>query len=361
MITIAHVLSSFALGGQERMAVDLAATQVKAGHRVHAISLAPPPDGVLARDFAERGVTVHTVPKGSGVDPTLVYRLRETFRRAGVQVVHTHNPQPLFYGALAGRLAGAVVVHTKHGANPDAGRRLWLRRFGGHLVHAYVAVSEATARVARKNHECPPARLHTVTNGIVLDRFAPDPASREAIRAELAIPDDAFVFGTVGRVSKEKDHVHLLRSVGPLLGPKVRLVIVGDGDEMPKVRAEAEHLNPWVSLMGLRRDVERILPAFDVFVLSSRSEGLPLALVEAMASGLPLVCTDVGGVKDVVEDAGLIVPARDEGALRAAMRTLLESPERLEHLRALAPVRARRYDARRMSEDYLALYRAALG
>ena len=130
-LAIAHVLSSFALGGQERVAVDLAGTQAAEGHRVHAISLAPPPDGVLAEEFARRGVVLHTVPKGEGVDPTLIARLARLFRRERVEIVHTHNPQPLFYGALAGRLAGCTVVHTKHGVNPERGRKLWMRRLGG--------------------------------------------------------------------------------------------------------------------------------------------------------------------------------------------------------------------------------------
>lgn len=360
-LTIAHVLSSFALGGQERVALDLATAQLKMGHRVHAISLAPPPDGVLAKDFAARGVTLHTVPKGDGIDLTLITRLRAVFRREAIDVVHTHNPQPLFYGATAGRLAGAVVVHTKHGVNPDGGRRLWLRRLGGHLVHAYVAVSDATAKTAREKAECPPGHLHTIANGIELDAFKPDPEARRAIRDELGIPQDAFVFGTVGRVSKEKDHAHFIRSAAPLLGPGVRLVIVGDGDAMPAVREEAEKVAPFVVLAGVRRDIPRVLPSFDVFVLSSRSEGLPLALVEAMAAGLPIVSTDVGGTREVLADAGLIVAPRDEEALRGAMRTLLESEDERRKFQARAPVRARHYDARRMSDEYLAIYRAALG
>ncbi len=148
---MAHVLSSFGVGGQERVALDLAAGQRAAGCRVLAVSLAPPPEGPLAAEFAARGVAVHTVEKlGGAIDPSLPLRLALVFRRARVEVVHTHNPQPLLYGAPAARLAGALAVHTKHGVNPDGGRRLCARRAAARLVHAYVAVSEATAAAARR-------------------------------------------------------------------------------------------------------------------------------------------------------------------------------------------------------------------
>ncbi|MGZ3416654.1 MAG: glycosyltransferase [Polyangiales bacterium] len=358
-LSIAHVLSSFALGGQERVALDLAASQVKKGHRVHAISLAPPPDGVLADDFRKRGVALHTVPKGRGVDPTLIVRLAALFRRERIDVVHTHNPQPLFYAAPAGRIARCAVVHTKHGVNPAGGRKLWLRRFGGLLAHAYVSVSESTARVARDNREAPTARLHTIANGVELDGFGPDPNARDRVRDELGIPRDAFVFGTIGRMSPEKDHALLVRAAAPLLGPSVRLVIVGDGAEMPNVRSVAAG-SPFIVLPGVRRDVSQLLASFDVFVLSSRSEGLPLALVEAMASRLPIVSTDVGACKEVLAGTGLVVPPREESPLRNAMQSLQKNSEMARDLGARATVRARYYDAARMSDDYLAIYARAL-
>ncbi len=351
-LTIAHVLSSFSLGGQERVALDLAATQVVEGHRVHAVSLAPPPDGPLRDEFARRGVTVHTVPKGRGVDPTLVARLSLLFRRERVEIVHTHNPQPLFYGALAGRLAGSTVVHTKHGVNPARGRQLWLRRLGGRLAHAYVAVSGATARVAADNAECPPARLHTIANGVALEGFGANADARREVRAELGIPETAFVFGTVGRMSPEKDHALFIRAARPLLSEGTHAVIVGDGSEASRVRDEARG-SPFIHLPGSRSDVARLLASFDAFVLSSRSEGLPLALVEAMATGLPIVATDVGGVREVLDDAGVVVPARDEQALADAMRSLRDGAGELG---ARARVRASQFDARRMNDAYLSLY-----
>jgi hypothetical protein len=122
---IVHVLSSFAVGGQERVALDLAASQIRAGYRVTALSLAPPPDGPLAVELRAASVGVDRVARPRpGVDPMLVPRLTKWLLRSRVALTHTHNRMALIYGAPAARLAGTAVVHTKHGNNPNGGTRL---------------------------------------------------------------------------------------------------------------------------------------------------------------------------------------------------------------------------------------------
>lgn len=361
-LRIAHVLSSFGMGGQERLVLDLAAEQARRGHHVMAISLAPPPHGVLAERFIDQGIMIHSVPKGDGFDVKVVTRLARLLRQQDVDVVHTHNPQPLLYGALAARLARRVIIHTKHGANPERGRRLWLRRASGYLTHAYVAVSEATERVARANQECRSDRLTMIANGIDLGAFHPDDEAREEIRGELGIPRDAFVIGTVGRVSVEKNHVMLVRAAGPLLNDRVRLVIVGDGSELERVRRETAPFAPFATLTGLRNDIPRVLCSFDVFAMSSKTEGLPLALVEAMATKLPVVSTDVGGVGEVIGhgEAGDLVPADDEEGLRQKLEALVKDPGRAKKLAERAFARARAYDLSRTTDTYIDLYRDSL-
>src|SRR5687767_5545818 len=117
-MSIVHVLSSYGVGGQERVALDLAIGQKARGHRVGVISLAPEPDGAMAKEFADAGIEVDRVPKRGGLDPSLVPRLARVLRKWRAEVVHTHNPLPLIYGAPAARLAGARAIHTKHGVNP---------------------------------------------------------------------------------------------------------------------------------------------------------------------------------------------------------------------------------------------------
>jgi glycosyltransferase involved in cell wall biosynthesis len=370
-LCIAHVLSSFGMGGQERVALDLARAQKRAGHEVLVLSLAPEPHGPLAEEFRAAGARVLSAPKGRGVDVGLVPQLAATFLLERVQIVHTHNPQPLIYAAPAGRIARAKVIHSKHGINPDRGRKLLLRRLAARFAHVYVAVSELTAQASRDAREVPEKKLRVVNNGVDLSRFpGADAAARQAVRAELGIPDDAFVIGTVGRLMVEKDQALLVRAAAPLAGHEVHVVLVGGGPEEAALRAQIDALEPAaraaMHLAGLRRDVPRVLAAFDVFALTSKLEGLPLVLPEAMAMRLPVVATAVGGVPSVVRDGetGYLVPADDgaEAVLRARLAALHADPATRRALGARGrEVALADYSAERMAADYMAIYREALG
>lgn len=364
MRSIVHVLSSFGVGGQERVALDLAIGQRARGLDVGVISIAPGPNGPMAEEFAQAGVTVGQVAKRPGVDPTLVPQLALELRRRRADVVHTHNPQPLIYGAPAARLIGAAAIHTKHGKNPGGPGQKLLRRAAARLVHAFVAVSDTTAAQARELRDVPLAKLHTIPNGIRLDRYAPDPEARAAARVELGL-GDAWVVGTVGRMDEFKNQALLVRAMAPILSSRVRLVLVGDGEARPDVEAAVEALPEprWVVLTGRRMDVPRIVHAFDVFALPSKSEGLPLVVPEAMAAGLPIVATAVGGLPSVVDEGetGLLVPV-DEAALAAALARLERDRDKARAMGARArEVALDRYSHDRMVDAYLALYRQARG
>jgi len=357
--SIVHVLSSYGVGGQERVALDLAIGQRARGHRVGVISLAPEPDGAMAKEFAEAGIEVGRVPKRGGIDPTLVPRLARELRARRADIVHTHNPLPLIYGAPAARLVGAAAIHTKHGVNPGGRAHMLLRRAAAQLVHAFVAVSDTTAAQARAQRDMPVARLHTIPNGIRLGRYHPDPEARAAARVELGL-GDAWVVGTVGRLDDYKNQLMLVRAMAPLLSSRVRLVLVGDGPSRAAVEAAVAALPEprWVVVAGRRMDVPKLLPAFDVFALSSKTEGLPLVVPEAMAVGLPIIATAVGGLPRVVDEGetGLLVPV-DELALRTAIERLAADPEATRAMgRRAREVALERYSHDRMVDAYLDLY-----
>jgi glycosyltransferase involved in cell wall biosynthesis len=359
-----HVLSSFGVGGQERVALDLAIGQKARGHQVSVISLAPPPDGAMADEFREHGIAVDRVVKKGGIDATLVPRLARVLRGYAADVVHTHNPLPLIYGAPAARLSSAAAIHTKHGVNPGSRGHRLLRRAAAQLTHAFVAVSDTTEQQARAQNDAPASRVHMIANGIRLDRYHPDPAARAATRAELGL-GSAWVVGTVGRLDEYKNQALLVRAMAPLLSDSVRLVIVGDGPTRGAVEAEVAKLpapkSKWVTLTGRRMDVPALMPAFDVFALSSKTEGLPLVVPEAMAAGLPIITTAVGGLPSVVDEGetGMLVPV-EEQPLRSALQTLAEDHALARRLGAKArDVALARYSADRMVDAYLELYRQA--
>lgn len=364
MYSIVHVLSSFGVGGQERVALDLAIGQKARGHRVAVLSLAPPPDGAMADEFREHGIAVGRVAKRAGLDVTLVPRLVRALREHRADVVHTHNPLPLIYGAPAARLAGAAAIHTKHGMNPGSRGHRMLRRAAAQLTHAFVAVSETTQAQARAQHDAPLGRLHVIANGIRLDRYHPDASARALARTELGL-GDAWVVGTVGRLDEYKNQALLVRAMAPLLSPQVRLVIVGDGSTRAQVEAEVAKLPEprWVVMTGRRMDVPKLMPTFDVFALSSKTEGLPLVVPEAMAAGLPIVTTAVGGLPGVIDEGstGLLVPV-DEQALRAALDRLARDHALARRMGEQARTTAlARYSSERMVDAYLELYRQARG
>ncbi len=360
MWSIVHILSSFGVGGGERVALDLAIGQRARGHRVSVISFAPPPDGAMAAEFRAAGIAMERVIKHDGIDIRLVPRLTRALLRLRADIVHTHNPNPLIYAAPAARLVRAVLVHTKHGVNAGSRGQLALRRLSARLVDAFVAVSEATAAQALVTHDVAAARLHTIPNGIRLERYAPDPEARAAARVELGL-GDAWVVGTVGRLDPNKHQIALVRALAPQLSSRLRLVIVGDGPSRGELDAAVAALpDPrWVVLTGPRMDVPRLMPAFDVFALPSKSEGLPLVVPEAMAASLPVVATAVGGLPSVIEHGvtGLLVPADDEAALATALGQLADDRELARAMgdkgRAVA---LSRFSADVMVDAYLELY-----
>ncbi len=366
-MVIAHILSSFGQGGQERVAGNLARLQRAAGHEVLAVSIAsgPGPEGPTAAAFRATGALPETIAKRRRVDPSLPVRLAAHLRRHHVNVVHTHNPHALIYGAPAAWLSGAIVIHTKHGMNPDRRRRLWLRRTAAKLVDAYVAVSPSLATKALEQGDCESFRLHVIPNGVDVARFAPSRLGRDKIRSELGIPDDAWLVGTVGRLAPEKDQALLLDAMAPLLSEGRRLVIVGDGPERSALRARIAKIpgGRYVYMLGERHDVDSILAALDAFALTSRTEGLPLVLLEAMATGLPVVSTAVGGIPDLVEHrvTGFLLPAGAQASLTSEL-ALLSTNGLLSQQMGEAGRREvhMRYSVGRMAQEYGALYESTL-
>lgn len=316
----------------------------------------------MAGEFRRAGIPALTVGKrGKGLDPRVSTGLHRVFVDHGIDVVHAHNPQSLIYSAAAGKAAAATVIYTCHGQSANRAGPLWLTRLASLWLDAYVGVSVRITARARQFAECAPTKLHVIENGVDLAAFHPDAQARQALRAELGIPANAWVVGTVGRLAVEKDPTLLLRAASELLNDDFHLVFAGNGPELRNLRGQAmrDPSGAFVHILGARPDVPRVLAACDVFALSSRTEGLPLALLEAMAAGLPVVATAVGGIPDVVRDGinALLVPSSDEEGLRAALRRLHDDRTLAAAMGQCARQRSADFSAAAMSQRYLDLYR----
>jgi glycosyltransferase involved in cell wall biosynthesis len=354
---IVHVVQGLGLGGQERLVIHLSRELARRGHEPAIVTLSP--GGELRADA--EGIPVHDVPRACGADPSLVARLAHWLVVERADVVHTHNPAPMLHAAPAAMLVRVRRrVHTKHGANRYGRRGLWAARALVRTMHAVVAVSAQTAEVARTKERVPERRLRVVPSGIPLRHYHPDARANARVRAELGIRPSAFVIGSVGRLVAEKDYPLLVRAVGHLLSERVRLVIVGEGD----ARAEIERAIPpdrarYVTLTGVRRDIPSMLASFDLFALSSRTEGLPLSVPEAMASALPVVATAVGGLPSAVPaSCGVLVPLGDEAELARTIGALSRDRARARAMGEAARAHAlAAFSIERVADAYERIYR----
>lgn len=289
-------------------------------------------------------------------------------------IVHTHLSKAGFLGRIAGRLAGApVIVHTFHGSvfrghfsRPMAAVYLRLECALARSSTAIVAITEGQRRDLAELGVAPLNKIVVIPLGLDLEPFlnAPD---REASRRTLGIPADATVVALVGRLVPVKDVPTFLGAVATLRArmPGTVALVVGDGELRPRLEALAAELGLGGScrFVGWRGDVERFYAAADVVALSSRSEGSPVGLIEALASARPVVATAVGGVPDVVRDGehGLLVPPGDAAALARAIEELLRDGARRAAYGAAGRAMARaRFGADRLVADVERLYRKLL-
>lgn len=335
---ISHVVENLNRGGLERVVIDLAKAQAAAGHDCQVVCLFEP--GALAGELAASNVPVVACGKRPGADLRAIRRMRRALSAQRTEVLHSHNGIGHYYAMVAALGLGIDrVVNTRHGmgdVNPSS-RREWLFRQSMRLTDVAVAVSEAagerlagTGVVARK-------KLRVVPNGIHAGPFRPrDDDARRQLVLSLGLPPETRVVGFVGRLNWAKDLETMVAAFARVRArhDDVALVLAGEGGERGAVEAAVarEGLRDRVFLLGDRGDVPGLLPAFSLFAMSSISEGYSIALLEACASGLPIVATRVGGNAEIVADGvnGLVVPARDPAALAAALDALLSDAARAE-------------------------------
>ncbi len=349
-IRVLHVLSTLLPGGSEISVLRLLAALDRSRYDFRVAFLRDDP--ILRSDFEEIGAAVVPMGPCAGFDPPCWLRLRRYVARERIQLVHTHMDVADFHGALAARLGGArAVVSTKHAPDEFRGRRTWkrppfllLERLAYEMDDAVVVVSEGLATFLEQTEHLPRRKMVIIGHGVGEPGVA---VPRPEARRELGLASFDPVLGAVGRLSPEKGHLHLLRALPAIAAafPGAGCVLAGDGRARPELEAEARRLGLGgrVVFLGHRRDVSRVLAALDLFVQPSVYEGFGLSLLEAMAAGLPVVASRVGGIPEVVDDgeSGVLVPPGDAGALAASVIDLLRDPGRGRRLGEIAALRAR--------------------
>ena len=328
------------------------------GHRV---VLVAHPKGELRRRAQEGGEVLAMAPSGE-MDFSAGWRLSRVLRELAPDVVHAHDPHAVAVAALA------LAI----GASSPRPALVASRRVDFHLkgnsfsrwkykqVDGFIAASEAIRSMLVEDG-LPADRTFTVHEGIDLEHVAAAPTAN--VRAEFWLPTNAPVVGNIGALVPHKGHRHLIEAAQLVVAdvPDARFVIVGEGELRPALERQIRdhHLERHVILTGFRTDVLGLLKGFDLFVMSSVTEGLGTSLLDAMAAARPIVATTAGGIPEVVVDGvtGLLVPPRDARALATAIVTLLQDPAARERLGRAGLVRVwERFSADRMVRETLAVY-----
>jgi glycosyltransferase involved in cell wall biosynthesis len=323
---IAQLLNSLDIGGAERMVVDLARSLQQRGHSLQIVCLRN--SGELSRPLAEAGIEVVALNKNDGFSPSALLRLAQLLKQTRTDVVHTHNPLVHHYGAVAGRMAGVpVIVNTLHGISNFNGssRTSSIYKLVSPLTDAVVSVCQTAHEFFERRTGIPARKLAIIYNGIPVERF---------LTAEPRRRREEFVFGTVGRLVPVKDQATLLRAFQKIHHHGCSLDILGDGPLQADLRRLASDLGiaDSVRFCGSSLDTPSFMKRIDTFVLSSVSEGLPLTILEALASGLPVVATSVGGIPEIINAAecGWLCPPSQPDMLSQSLLAALQSNDRTE-------------------------------
>ena len=360
---ILHIISSGGMYGAEAVILNLSRTLNEASHQsiLGVFSNSSQPNLQLHERAQKEDIESHLIACNGQIDRSVPQAIRELARRTGADVVHAHGYKADVYAYLAMRNSSTPTVSTCHTwYDNDLVVRLYgmldrlvLRGYSG-----IVAVSN-DVRQRLLGSGVSERKIRIIRNGIDLRPFQTNSLSQQAHNGT----DRPLSVGLVGRLSQEKGVDLFLRAAAEVLLelPHTRFFVVGDGPDRAKLEALIETLGIRASsyLLGRRDDMPAFYKSLDILVSASHQEGLPIALLEGMASGLPLVATAVGSVPALVQNdrTGILVPANNVNVLATAISSLIQKPKLRERLGTAAKTLiAEEYSASRMTSDYLSLY-----
>jgi glycosyltransferase involved in cell wall biosynthesis len=354
-VRIVQLVEDLQLGGLERMAVDLALAQKRSGHEVLVYCLYD--SGPLAADLESGGAPVVPFGKSAGFSISTVFAMAKRLRQDRVEVIHGHNPGVHHYAALGAKLAGTpVCVNTRHSTTNSQGLPYqeryfrWVQPLTSHVVFDCDFVRKGLE--AKLNY--PAEKCSVILNGIPLAPFLERPASPGSRHPR-------FRFGTIGRLVPAKGHSILIDAFARVAQevPEAELSIYGYGKLQNELAAQIAQLglDGRARLEGRTNDSAATLQGLDVFVFSSVNEGLPLVILEAMAAGLPVVTTDVGGIPEVVSrESAWLCRAGDAESLASAMLHAVNCKNLAQRGEMARRVASSRYGIEHMATHYQELY-----
>ena len=366
---VLHLISSSGFLGAENVVLELSKEMTKAGLWV-TIGIIENRNNLhmeLADRAMEEGLKVQIFPCKGRFDSKTIASIRDFIDREQPNIMHSHGYKSNFYAwrALSGRKIPWVI--TNHGKR--VGMKLsaynWLNIIFMKKADKTVAVSQALAAEMMKEG-IPSAKILIIDNGIDLQKFTNQTRNNE-LRKSFGFNGNHKIIGTVASLTEEKGHVYLIEAAQQVLDkhPECRFLIIGDGGQRQFLEEKAANLglNGKALFTGSRKDVPEILSILDAFILPSLKEGLPMALLEAMASKLPVIATSVGAIPNVIEDGinGLLIPPKNSDAISEAINKMLSNGDSAKEmaLKGFEKVRDH-YSSKQMAEKYLTVYQELL-
>jgi len=328
------VVETLNVGGLERVVIDLVKEQASRKHQCLIICLFE--EGKLAVEIKKKGISLDVCSKQSGFDFSAVKKLADNIKSFNPDVIHSHNIVCNYYAAFAKIMAfsKASLINTRHGIGRGQAEVKEHILFGISVFSTrwIVGVCNVTRDKLQKEYPYFRRKILTIYNGIVLERFKKRTVSdKQRVMRQLGIQGNAVLLSIVARLNDVKNHKLLLQAFAQTQNTNCYLIIIGDGELMENLRHYADELNiqKKVFFLGDRKDVSELLPGMDLFILCSKQEGYSISLLEACASGLTVIATDVGGNGEIVTNAnGILIPSEDVSALSQSISLLISDDKK---------------------------------
>ncbi len=363
-LSIMEVIYSFNLGGSEQLSVAIAKILRERGFPVSVCSLAGS-DGVIRQQLEENHIPCFSAGMGQLSRLRFQYALYKIFRKEKPDVIHVHHAPMLIQAYLPARLAGikkiVLTEHSNHHTKNES-RLKKLSRFFSKRADVVTTIHDGLREFFINDFGVPAENVVTIPNGIDVDKFSPI-AEIDKVLDASEVNNKKFVISCIGRLVPEKDHENLLNAIKQMVDGGVfdfEVQIIGDGPRFDAVRDCIDKLNisSYVKMLGARNDILELLRESDVVVLSSKTEGLPMVLLEAMCVGVPCIATAVGGIPHLLgSEVGVVVPPENSELLAKAIKNTYENRTLLNTMGQQSRQRIiNDYDIHRVVDSYISIF-----